>query len=79
MRTRRAARRRDAARRPLIGDRVELLSARDYRTHYVEDIVYGVALAERAGHCRAVCGHDVVLCAMITPPGPLCRACADAP
>lgn len=62
----------------VVGDRVELLSATDQRTHYVTDAVYGDTLAAGAGHCPAVCGRDVVLCALATPPGPLCRGCAVA-
>lgn len=68
------ARRRDPGR-----ERLELVSATDGRTHRVVERAYGDALAVRAGHCAAICGHDVVLCALITPPGPPCRRCAVLP
>jgi hypothetical protein len=59
--------------------RLELVSATDGRTHRVVERAYGDALAARAGHCVAICGHDVVLCALTTPPGPPCGRCAVLP
>lgn len=68
-------RRPDTARRPLLGERLELVSTRDGRTHIVRDVDYGQALADRAGWCPAVCGHGVVMASLSTPPGKLCPAC----
>ncbi len=68
------------ARRPGAGSElIELESATDGRTHRVTERAYGAALAALAGHCPAICGHDVVLCALVTPPGPPCRRCAVLP
>lgn len=78
MRLRQRAGRSGTGPRPLIGERVDLTSATDRRTHYVTDTAYGHALAARTGRCPAVCGHDVILCALVTPPGPLCRRCSAA-
>ncbi|TCK24996.1 hypothetical protein EV378_0793 [Pseudonocardia endophytica] len=67
-------------RRPPAGqERLELVSATDGRTHRVTEWAYGSALAARTGHCAAVCGHVVVLCALVTPPGPPCRRCTLLP
>ncbi|WP_165922131.1 hypothetical protein [Pseudonocardia endophytica] len=55
------------------------MSATDGRTHRVTEWAYGSALAARTGHCAAVCGHVVVLCALVTPPGPPCRRCTLLP
>jgi len=60
-------------------ERIELVSATDGRTHRVVERAYGDALAARAGYCAAVCGHRVVLCALVTPPGPRCGRCAVLP
>jgi len=70
---------RDEARPGRSRPRIELVSASDGRTHRVVETAYGDALLVRAGHCVAVCGHDVVLCALTTPPGPPCRRCAALP
>lgn len=68
------------ARRPGTGpEQLELVSATDGRTHRVTERAYGAALCARTGHCAAICGHDVVLCALVTPPGPPCTRCAVLP
>lgn len=51
------------------------MSAADRCTHYVADAVYGSALAARRGSCTAVCGHHVIMCALVSAPGPLCVLC----
>jgi hypothetical protein len=58
---------------------LDLVSAADGRTHRVVERAYGDALARRTGRCVALCAHVVVLCALTTPPGPRCRACAARP
>ena len=55
------------------------MSAADRRTHYATDLDYGAALAARIEIVPVVCGAQIRLCALVTPPGPLCPHCIAAP
>lgn len=56
---------------------VEPTSAEDRRNHLVTVDALGDVLQARTGHCVALCGHDVRIGALGTPPAPPCSRCED--
>ncbi len=61
---------------PLIRDApIPLTCATDMRTHLVAVADLELAIAERSGHYRTLCGRAVLAAALTAPPGPRCPAC----
>jgi hypothetical protein len=54
---------------------VELTAAGDGLRHRVNEYAYEEGLTTGAGHYKTLCGRTVMAAAMITVPGPACRAC----
>lgn len=54
-----------------------LRDAVDHRDHAVTDTDTEAGLIAGHGTYRAICGHTVLACSMLTPPGPPCPTCHE--
>ena len=64
----------------LVGDDVAarhlaVTCEKDGRTHYVNDVVYARGLTDAACEVIGLCGHSLVVGALVAPPGPACALC----
>lgn len=57
-------------------DDLEMTSGADGRTHIVTADAFAEGIWNGQGRYYAICGVDVLVAALVSEPGDLCRACA---